>query len=116
VESAAALALAKEGVELPNFFDRWAAHDPARALSAWEDWPDSGVNSSTFRVSAILGAGRTSNEVASRITAGLEQLSPGELEKITAKLEALKKINRPAAAELEALYPILVPKDSEVQE
>ena len=116
VESGAALALANEGVEIPNFFDRWAAHDPARALSAWEDWPDSGVNSSTFRVSAILGAGRTSNEVASRITAGLEQLPPGELEKITAKLEVLKKINRPAAAELEALYPILVPKDSEVQE
>jgi hypothetical protein len=116
VESGAALALAKDGVEIPNFFDRWAAHDPARALSAWENWPDTGVNSPTFRVSAILGAGRTSNEVASRITAGLEQLPPGEFEKITAMLEVLKKINRPAAAELESLYPILVPTDSEVQE
>lgn len=116
VESGAALALARDGVEIQNFFYRWSAHDPARALSAWEDWPDTGVNSSTFRVSAILAAGRTSSDVASRITAGLEQLPPGELEKLGAKLGAYKQINGPAAAELESLYPILVPTDREVQE
>lgn len=116
IESGAALALAKDGVELANFFERWAAHDPAQALSAWEDWPDTEVNSSTFRVTAILAAGRTSNELASRITAGLQQLPTAELEKVEVKLGAYKKINGPAASELETLYPVLVPTKGEVQE
>lgn len=116
IQSGAALELAKNGVEVTNFFERWAAHDPSQALSAWEDWPDTELNSSTFRVTAILLAGLTSNELASRITAGLQQLPTAELEKLEVKLGAYKKINGPAASELETLYPILVPTKGEVQE
>jgi len=116
IQSGAALELAKNGVELTNFFERWATLDPAQALSAWEDWPDNEVNSSTFRVTAILLAGLTSNELASRITAGLQQLPTAELEKLEVKLGAYKKINGPAASELETLYSILVPTKGEVQE
>jgi hypothetical protein len=116
IESGAALALAQDGVEIPDFFYRWATHDPAQALSAWEDWPDIGQNSSIFRVSAILHAGQANSEAVSRITDGLERLPPGQLEKLAAKLVAFKQINGPAAAELQRLYPILVPTESEVPE
>lgn len=116
IESGAALALAKDGVEIPDLFYRWANHDPAQALSAWEDWPDIGQNSSIFRVSAILHAGQANSEASSRITAGLERLPPTELEKLAAKLAAFKEINGPAATGLQKLYPILAPTESEVAE
>jgi len=109
LEGGAAFSLAKDGVQIGNLFKAWAIHDPGRALSEWEAWPDKTPNASAIRVTGILSAGMSSKADLQKIRTALENLPPDESAKVAAKLAEYRDINPPFARKLSDLYPLLNP-------
>lgn len=113
IESGAALALARDGIRLGNFFSIWARMDPKQALENWEAWPDPRSGGGNFRVAEILMAGLHSDEDRDRIMGAFEQLPDLERAKVSTALAELNESRQGWAKQLETRYPGLLPAGKE---